>query len=219
MKIVVIGVARSRTTVLIEKLRIAYPHLNCLYEYYTHGLKTNNSIINLSQSLVTKNNFIVKILSHNGLSSTNPQDFCLEQYDQLFLIERPDFFNQCCSLEFSGATNIWHRRRLSDSHEKILLQKFLLKKDIILFQAQSVAKYLEIKKYIIDNKLNYFLHDYNDFESVPKTIIAENNLNYSKIFKNYHLKNDVENLFFKYFSYSTCEYNPLAFNEDLNKIF
>jgi hypothetical protein len=191
-----------------------------LYEYYTYAIDKNSnvSISDLSKTLMEKSDFIVKILSHNSLSANHPKDFYFEQYDKLFLIERPDFFNQCCSLEFAGKFNLWHRRKLSKEYEKFSSVRFPLSKHMIDYQANGVAKYLDMKKHIIDNKLDYVLHDYDDFASVPKAIIADTNLNYSEIFDNYEIKDKVDNLFSECFSYETCKYDLCLFQQELSKI-
>lgn len=216
MKIAIIGVARSRTTVLTEKIKILYPNLECLYEFYTHN--ETSQISDLTNELLLKNNFIVKIVSHNAFSSNNLNDFELGQYDKIFCIERYDFFNQCCSLAFAGSTNQWHARNSSTAHKSHALKKFTLNKDIILYQAKGVGKYLEIKNYLLANHIPFVLEKDINFEIVPKNIISKNNLDYSKIFNNYNLQMHVDDAFNKCFNYTTGQHNFELFQEHLNKI-
>lgn len=218
MKIAVIGVARSRTTVLVEKLKILNPNLTCLYEYYTYNI-TKSSFCDCTNFLIQNNNFIVKILGQNLFPDHSIDALRLETYDRISLIERPDFFNQACSLEFSRKTNYWHSRNFSNTHKILQKRKFTLTKDTVHYLANSVSKYLEIKKFLKQKNIKYVQENYNDFDIVPKNIIEELNLNYSFMFTNYYLQNDVEKLFNLCFNYETCENNFPLFYERLGSIF
>jgi hypothetical protein len=205
MKIAIIGVARSRTTVLTELIRTMHPDLIGFHEFYTYRLDRNFLFENITPELMKNDDFIVKIMSHNIFNYENKIDLLqLEKYDQLYLIERPDFFHLCCSLQVAKDSNIWHKKYNSTIYDKIHDRKFLLNRDTILAQARGVGTYIQIKKYLLDNNINFVLHPYDDtFDQVSKNTMQNPNLDYPNIIENYSLKDEIEQNFKDNFNYTT----------------
>lgn len=216
MKIVVIGVARSRTEVLVEKLRILNPELSCHYEYYSYRIKktqSENKLLTLTNELFSGDNYIVKILASNILESNGKiQDLHLEKYDAIYLIERPDFFNQCCSLQVCKNVQLWHQRKNHVYWRAIRGRQFHLEDIVVQTQIKNVNQYIKIKQYLHANKIPYTLQDYNDpFDIVPKTVLSDPKLSYENMITNYHMQPVIDNLFNKHFNYQSCFSNLDSF--------
>lgn len=220
MKIMIIGVARSKTTVLTEKIKLMYPAIECLYEYFTYEYKKNNTFLNICKDINVKNNYIVKLISHNLFNNyNNIIHLDLETYDKLYLIERPDFFNQCCSLQIANNTKIFHNRQDNRLYDSIGKKKYILLKNTILYQAKGVEAYLTIKKYLIENNIEFEINSYYDtFDNVPKIVIQKSNLDYKNLILNYRFQCDIENIFQKHFNYHSLHCNFFGFADDLKKI-
>lgn len=215
MKIVVLGVARSRTEVLIEKLRILHPELKCHYEFYSYALKKmsgekmsgDSKISFLTKQLFETDNFIVKIIASNLIVGTgNIEELNLHLYDKIYLIERPDFFNQCCSLQVCKNTQLWHQRKNYLHWRGVRSRQFLLEEIVVLTQARSIDQYIKIKQFLLQNNIPFVLQDYHDkFDIVPKTLLSDPKLPYDKMILNYHMQPVVDALFSTCFNYSTCQ--------------
>lgn len=223
MKIIIVGVARSRSELLTEILASQHPDHECLYEHYTHRQKKSNyDARKITCDLSDKNNFIMKILGHNLID--DPASFGLMMYDQIHLIERYDFFDQCCSLHVSATTKTWHMRKhnqefFKSRYKMINASLFRLKKEDILFVADSISRYLSVKKYLIDNKLSFTLHTYDDLASSMATVdVIDPMLDYKKLFINYHLKDEINRLFHKHFDYSIMRNDFVDFAHDIESL-
>lgn len=216
MKIAIIGVARSKTTVLMESLRKQHPHLTCWYEIYTYRLG-KETINDISNDLHQKDDFIVKIMCHNIFNREDKiNDFKLETYDEIYIIERPDFFNQCCSFEIAQSSNIWHQRGNIPLYEKVKNKTYKLQNDSILYQAKGVDTFIKLKKYLINNNISFINYNYYDsFDNVPKTLLQKSNLDYSNLIENYHLKDKIQSLFKSYFNYDTLQSDYENFRNQL----
>ena len=219
MKIAIIGVARSKTTALTAKLGLEHPDHVCLYEYYTRNLVAGVPFNDISNELKNTENYIVKILSHNMFDREDQiNGLNLEMYDKIFLIERPDFFNQCCSLQISSETKVWHQAgNKEDRYGEIRKKKFFLDKETILYQARGVQVYMMMKKYLIENQIPFTLHEYVD-NIVPATVIADPHLDYPKLIINYALQDAVDQNFNINFNYETLLCNYTNFARELERM-
>jgi len=218
MRIAIIGTARSRSTILFHIVSKQYPSLTCLFEFFTQHLKNNVPFLDIANALLAKDNYIVKILCHN-LFAPNATIECLhlEKYDYIHMIERPDFFHQCCSLQFSKDYNIWHNTIENKFvYSEIRKMPSTLKLDSILHQAGGVNMQIELKKYLIQHNINFVINDYNDprFDSLPN-ILSDPKLDYESIITNYHYKDLIESLFKKHFDYNTLRNDLNSFTEEL----
>jgi hypothetical protein len=133
MKIAVVSTGRNRCTLLAKYLHATNPELEFCGEFYNAwrdkdgnvedpGSRILNpdiggdpnqqiqSIDNLTDELFAKENYIVKIMaiSLKGFKDLDPAVYRLEEYDQIHLIERHDFFEQCCSWEIALSTGMFH---------------------------------------------------------------------------------------------------------------
>lgn len=210
MKIGIIGSARSRSTLLTEIIQLENLNIPCYYEYYVHT--KNHPIETLTNVLFNKNEFIVKILGHH-LENNDVRLLNLEKYDQLHLVERHDFFNQCCSLQVVYDNKIWLSRNNSSEYDHIKLKKYYLEKRTIEYMAKDISNYLKIKKYLIDKNINYKLYNYDSIVSdkVSENILQDPKLEYQQIINNYDLHDQINECFSKYFSFQTCDYNLNTF--------
>jgi len=216
MKIAILGTSRGRTTVLYYKILNQYPSLTSMYEFFNTNLKIK-SFTETSKMLSTMDNYIIKILTHDLFHNDSTiEQLNLENYSLIYMIERPDFFHQCCSLEFSGYHNIWHQtiqgKNRYDAINKISIK---LQLDTILFQAKGVHKQIEMKKYLIENKIKFEINDYNDPIFTKSKQVIDPKLNYENVITNYDCKELVESLFKKHFNYDTLKNDLDSFNEEL----
>ena len=216
MKIAILGTSRGRTTVLYYKILNQYPALTSMYEFFNMNLKTK-SFIEISKMLSTMDNYIIKILTHDLFHNDSKIEYLnLENYNLIYMIERPDFYHQCCSLEFSGNHNIWHQTSQGKNRYDIINKiPIKLQLDTILFQAKGVHKQIEIKKYLIKNQIKFEINDYNDPTFNKTNQVIDPKLNYENIITNYNSKDLVESLFNKHFNYNTLKNDLDSFNEEL----
>ena len=219
MRIAIIASARTRSTLLMHYIHARDRSLKLHYEYYTYALKEGfNNLREITNQLICQNDYIVKIMGHNlNPIGSNPADLKLREYDKIYLVERSDFFDQCCSLQVCVNTNIWHRRirntSLTEKYHEVQKSKLNLEIPTIISIVNDVANYLSIKKYLISNQLSFTTLSYEELEKYGKyqQVLANNNLAYSDIITNYSLKNKINELANKCFSFSNAEYDLDSF--------
>ena len=225
MKISIIGVARSRTQVLLQLLSNKYPNIPCLYEIYTYKLKESIPLSDITHHLFLSENFIVKILGRN-IVNQDPIDqnidiLRLNEYDSINLIERPDFFNQCCSLQVCKDSNVWHHyKKNSHMYSYLNHKRFTLSLDTVLVLGKDIESYMNIKTYMTSNNISHQIHDYSKFDDTPpKITVMKGKLDYTKIINNYHLGESITNIFDKHYNYNTCYHDYPSFEQDIIKLF
>ena len=227
MKIAVVSTGRSRCTLLAKYLHTLYADLEFCKEFYTEASfnEGRRNLIELTDELFSKENYVVKIMAMNLHSEYDPSVFRLEEYDQIHLIERSDFFQQCCSWMVARTNNLYHLRNDEPRSGKKVFdllrqQKCKLKLDNIKEYADYVDIYLKIKRYLVDKNLKYTLHTYEDAKQFGKMqdMIEDSNLNYSEMITNYHLKENVNTVFNKHFSYTNITSDLAAFNSEIGEI-
>ena len=186
MKILVIGSARTRSTVLVEMLREQNPKLKCLYEFYTYNpqrtIEDNTRIIHNNN-----NQFILKILGHNIKSEEDISKLRLESFDRIHLINRKNYFHQCCSLQVSLSSKIWHDRN-NNAFAKIKDLQYELSMTTVESIIKDVTSFCKIQTYLQNNNIIYQYYWYEnlfDLLNVPQKRISEANLEYSKMISNY----------------------------------
>lgn len=214
MRIAIISTERTRSSLLGHYLTTQYSQLSYKGEFYTYAYKQGNyDIISATKSLYSQDNYIVKIMAHNlNVTDLSPAVFNLGQYDKIYLTERYDFFEQCCSLQVSLDTNVWHNvgdYKSARVYKNMSNQKFTVTLDTLLKLAKNLIIYLNIKKYLIENNIPYTVYSYDEvgkFGSHQKKLI-DNKLNYSDIITNYDLKEKINNLWANCFSFDTLESN------------
>lgn len=215
MKIVIIGSARSKSTILAEQIKHVYPNLHCYYELYTYQLKKNYSIEEIT-STINQDDYIVKIMGHN--LRDNIEHFDLERYDKIICVERQDFFDQCCSLQVCLNTGIWHQRGSTDCYTTVRTQEFELENGVILQQAHDISNYLTIKQYLINKNLPFITKSYHEIDYGSINGLAESNLIYDKIILNYHWKDSINDCFVRNFSYAPIKNNLNDFRIGLDNL-
>lgn len=227
MKIAVVSTGRSRCTLLGYYLHTLHSDLEFVREFYTeaswHG---KFDVVELTEELLAKENYIVKIMSFNlHFDEHSPSDFKFEEYDQLHLIERHDFFQQCCSWHIARTHRHYHQHSDVETHDAktfniIRQQEGKIQLDKIKEYAKYVESYLKFKKYIIDKNLDFKLYTYEDAKQFDKkqNAIQDSNLDYSKMITNYHLKDEVNALFNKHFSYENVTSDLASFNRELEGV-
>jgi len=243
MKIAVVSTGRSRGTLLAKYLHTLHSDLEYCGEFYNRARANNDNptepgvvgvdvsqpstkrtLIELTDELFAKENYVVKIMGLDAISE-DLSEFRLEEYDQLHFIERLDFFEQCCSWQVSQQEKLYHQRpddpRGSEkAFDAIRRRRYRLTPEEIRQSAAFTYWYLKIKRYVEDNNLPYTLHTYESAKMFDKkqSVLTDTKLNYSELILNYHLKEEVNTLFNKYFSYSTINADLNSFTEELNEI-
>lgn len=214
MRIAIISTERTRSSLLGNYLKSQNNQLNYLGEVYTFAHKQgNHDVAGITKSLQKQDNCIVKIMGHNlNTTDLSPGVFQLETYDKIYLTERYDFFEQCSSLQVSLDTNVWHNLGDYKSawvYKKMSNQKFTVTLDTMLKLANNLTHYLNIKKYLIENNIPYTVYSYDELKQygIHQHKLAVNNLNYSDIITNYHLKEKINNLRANCFSFDSLESN------------
>ena len=185
MKILVIGSARTRSTVLVEMLREQNPKLKCLYEFYLYN--TKNTVEDNTKIIHSHNQFILKILGHHIKSENDISKLRLETFDKIYLINRKNYFHQCCSLEVSSTSGIWHDRN-NNAFDKIKDFQYELKISTIESLIYDVSNFCKIENYLQTNNISYQYYWYeNLFESIniPQDRLKESNIDYKKLISNY----------------------------------
>lgn len=202
MKIAIIGSARSRSTALTEIVRESNTNLKCLYEFYTYGIHANKSIASLTKEIMSRDNVIVKLLGHNFKGEID--DFSLTSYDIIYLIERHNFLEQCCSLQICVDTQIWLARFSTSKYQEIKLKKFTLHKNTIVQMAKDIKNYLTFKKFVTANSIP---HEQRYYESITfnNKLLIDPKLNYKALFIDYAEYESLNNIFSKYFDYTTYQ--------------
>jgi hypothetical protein len=228
MKIAVVSTGRSRCTLLAYYLHSQYDDLEFVREFYTEAnWKGKHNNIELTEELLAKENYIVKIMSLNlcDCGSYEIKDFKFEEYDQLHLIERHDFFQQCCSWHVARTNDYYHQRADLEAHGEdtfniLRKQQSKIPLDRIKEYAKYVETYLRFKEYIIDKNLDYKLYTYEDVKQYDKkqTVLQDSKLDYSTMIKNYHLKDAVNEVFNKHFSYENVTYDLEGFNAEISDL-
>ena len=231
MKIAVVSTGRSRCTLVALYLHTLHSDLEFCREFYTEATwKGNYELVSLTDELMAKENFIVKIMGLNlfeDYEEYDPSVFRFEEYDEIHLVERYDFFEQCCSWYTARTSKMYHHRSDVDNSEEqaqafnfLRKQKKKIKLEDIKEYAEYVDIYLKYKRYIIDNNLKFTLHTYEGAKEFDKkqSILEDTNLNYSDIITNYHLKDDINALFNECFSYEDPTSDLDTFNQKVGDI-
>ena len=185
MKILVIAAPRSRSTVLVEMLRELYPNLTCLYEFYTYNRK--NTIEYNTNIIHSHNQFILKIVGHNIKSEDDISKLRLDSFDKIYLINRKNYFHQCCSLEVSLSSGIWHDRN-NNAFDKIKDLQYDLKISTVESIINNVTNFCKIQNYLQTNNISYQYYWYeNLFDSIniPQNRVQASNIEYKNIISNY----------------------------------
>lgn len=185
MKILVIGSARSRSSVLVEMLRVQYPKLKCLYEFYTYNHQ--NTVENNTNLIHKLDHFILKILGHNIRSEEDISKLRLETFDKIYLINRKNYFHQCCSLQVSISSKIWHNRN-DDAFSAIKNLKYELSMETVKSIINDISNFCKIELYLQNNKISYQYYWYeNLFElfNGSQNNIQESNIEYQTMISNY----------------------------------
>jgi hypothetical protein len=214
MKIAIIGTSRSRSTLLahyISRIR----RLDLYNEHYTYALKhQGNDLTSITNELTNQDNFVVKIMGHNLNGHIGePNVFNFSMYNEIHLIERYSFFDQCCSLQVSLDTGVWHKIAGQDTftkkYDQIKKQKFLLQQSTIIGLANNLVSYLLIKKYLLENDIAFKLHTYDSVKrfSIQQHALSNPNIDYQNIITNYHMKEKINQLFTDSFSFSESTSN------------
>jgi hypothetical protein len=226
MKIAVVSTGRSRCTLLGYYLHTLHNDLEFVREFYTEAsMEQRYDVIELTEELLAKENYIVKIMALNMYDGYEPRDFKFEEYDQLHLIERHDFFQQCSSWHVALTYQYYHQRSDRETHSEktfnmIRQQKSKIHLDKIKNYAKFVEAYLRFKEYIIDKNLDYKLYTFEDAKQYgdKQTVVQDSKLDYSTMIKNYHLKDTVNEIFNKHFSYENVTYDYKAFCDEISEV-
>jgi hypothetical protein len=238
MKIAVVSTGRSRGTLLAKYLHSVNPDLEFCGEVYNTprindieltGINGNFAEVNLTDltnELLAKENYIVTIiaLSLGYDENRDPSVFKLEEYDQIHLIERHDFFDQCCSWEVASREQLYHiSTELPDragGFDDVKKRKYKLTAPGIIHAADIIVPYLIIKRYITDNNIPHTLHTYESAKQFDKkqTVLTDPKLSYNELITNYDLKEDINTIFNKHFSYNDMTSNLEAFETELGDV-
>lgn len=235
MNIIVIGSVRTKSTAVADTLALKYADHKYWREYfYKFTLKfksipkpqldnvVKRKIIKFNEEINSTNKNIIKILGSNlhGIFKYIHL-FELEKYDQIYLTERHNFFDQVCSDYVANNMRIWNSTENEFIQKKYSLiqdKKFSIDKFRILSTAFDVCNYIQIKQFIIENNLKYNLKLYHDTKLYDNIITKPTNLNYENIIVNYNLKNTINDLFSQCFNYQNCKSDYNTFSTLINQI-
>lgn len=205
MKILIIASARTGSTFLTHFLKKQHTKSVCLFEYYTynknHSIHENTKKINLNYD-----SYILKLMGHNiNNLEVDIKNLNLEKYDKIYTVARHDFFRQCCSLQFSLSTKIWHYYKNKD-YDSLKEFKCDLNIDTINFILNDVYNYAIIIQYLKNNNLKFTHYWNSDLQHLiynyHEISISDPKLNYQYHISNYNkIKNYVLDQFQKKFKY------------------
>ena len=188
-------------------------------DFLTDHTTANIDLVESTNALFDKEHFLVKLMALclDFDKNQDPSVFRLAEYDQIHFIERHDFFEQCCSWEVSTKEKVFHLTNdpeIEKEFSNIRQRKYKISPERIEHAANFIDLYLKIKKYATDNNLAYTLHTYESAKQFDKkqNELVDAQLDYSELITNYHLKEEVNKLFNKYFSYEDMTSDPEAFN-------
>jgi len=242
MKIAVVSTGRNRCTLLAKYLHTLYQDLEFCGEFYNSGRddegnptepgapwhsnpRADKKLVELTDELFAKENYVVKIIaiSLSYDESMDPAIFRLAEYDQIHFIERPDFFEHCCSWEVSVKEQAFHLTNDDESQKRftnIRNSKYKLSASRIEYAAAQVDFYLKIKKYVTDHRIPHTIHTYESAKEFDQTQdeLVDAKLNYSELITNYHLKENVNRLFNQYFSYSDMTSDLTSFTAAISEV-
>ena len=139
----------------------------------------------------------------------------LEKFDLIHLTERPDFFEQVCSINLAKKIKIYHKTKNTNLQ---INQSFNIDKEVILSTALDVYNYIMIKKYLNDKKISFIQNTYDTISNVENISIIPNNIDYSKLVVNYHVKPIINDLFYKYFDYKNMKSDINGFIKDFDTV-
>jgi uncharacterized protein YcfL len=183
-------------------IREQNPNLKCLYEFYLYNRQ--NTIEDNTKIIHSHNQFILKILGHHIKPENDISKLRLESFDKIYLINRKNYFHQCCSLEVSSTSGIWHDRN-NNAFDKIKNLQYELKISTIESIIYDVGNFCKIENYLQTNNISYQYYWYeNLFESinVPQNRLKEVNIDYKNVISNYeeykHICDDMFNERFIY---------------------
>lgn len=227
MKIAIISTMRSGSSAYQEMVSVDYPGISNLHEYYTNATHRRKIFdpVAITKSLFEEHShFTNKIQGFNLVDlKATPEVLQLERYDRILLLERYDFFEKCCSYQVSSDTKIFNLRRrhahLFDEHRN---QKFTLELVRVRRVANDLAKYLAIKKYIINQRIPYEFMTYDALLSQAKlenVTHMDNNYDYSKMIINYHLRDTINSLADECFNFLTCLAKTNIFLKEVKALF
>ncbi len=226
MKIAVVSTGRSRCTLLAKYLHAIHPDFEFCKEFYTEASRDGDyDVIKLTTELLSKEDFVVKIMAGNLIEGYSVSDFKLEEYDEIYLAERHDFFEQACSWYIArtyGAYHLWPDLPASGPEKFDIIRRHRsnLPLQKIKDYAKYVDTYLKMKQYLVDHGLEFTLYTYESIKQFDEyqDTIRDSNLNYSELITNYQLKEEVNNLFNKYFSYENMTGDLESFNRELENV-
>ena len=232
MNIIIIGSARTKSTALLEKICLENPTLKNWGEPLEELIiKSGNFIIknkdeyfeNRLKKLFLnfdKPNNIIKILGNNFFAKTNYIPYLnLHKFDKIYLVERHNFFEQVCSFSVAREEKLFHLNRANEfRYDKMRQNTYTLKKFLTNQMASSIGHYLDMKKFVIENKLPYIQYTYEMLDEIKGINHTPVNLDYSKIISNYNLKGTMNDIFYKNYNYNTCEYNYYAFCKEMDNL-
>lgn len=202
MKILVIGSARTRSTLLVEMIRTLYPNLKCLYEFYTYN--TQNTIEDNTNLIHRNEHFILKILGHNIKLEEDISKLRLESFDKIYLINRKNYFHQCCSLQVCFSSKIWLDKN-DNAFKAIKHLRYELSMRTVEAVINDITNFCKIESYLKNNKINYQYYWYEnlfDLFNVPQNRLQDSNLQYNNMISNYEeYKHICDDLFNKKFIY------------------
>jgi hypothetical protein len=194
-------------------------------DFLTDPTGENIDLVKSTNALFDKENFLVKLMALclDFDKNQDPSVFRLAEYDQIHFIERHDFFEQCCSWEVSTKEKVFHLTNdpeIGKEFSNIRQRKYKISPERIEHAATFVDLYLKIKKYATDNNLPYTVHTYESAKQFDKTQneLVDAKLDYSELITNYHLKEEVNKLFNKYFSYNDMTSDPAAFKAAISQV-
>lgn len=212
MNIAIIGAARTRSTVLTEKIKRNNPLIKCHYEHYTKAFNLGQTdMVEIADTLFQQPH-IVKILGHNMREPYGPSVFRLNEYAEIHLIERTDFFDQCCSLQVCLSAGVWtmlkYKPELIEQYKEIRNQTFTLEQATIDQMMVDIERYIRIKTYLNENNIPFKLYSY-EAEPIEYSLnISHAKLDYPTMITNYSAKDDVQRQFNQIVNYNECMVHP-----------
>lgn len=194
MKKIIVGTFRSGSTLLLDIESNKDTSLINLGEYYLKSVR--KELGNIKQLTITLFNeyshFIHKMHGYSLYKGKGQiEDLQLNKYDEIVLLERDDFWTQCCSWQVAADTEVWVQRKSfkKNKYQNFREQTCAVSFPTIFRMAIDKLMYNQIKEYVFKNNLKHIVVDYIEVASSQQAAnsnIIENNYNYETMITNYN---------------------------------
>ena len=245
MKIAVLGCARTGTSALCQQLKIKNDPIILLQESINISFESKVKLFSniyqdkelferkIREHLIKEHNsylqgnfsYIIKFLGHHftGMGKLLPE-MKPALYDQIHLIERKNLWDQICSHCVASNENHWLANEIKPStlirQKQVAEKSFQVDKSIIERTAWDLCNYIEMKRYLIDNNVDFSQHYYEDDEFQKEKIgpYHKNFYDYGKMITNYDIGEQIVSILMKHISIENLKFDYGAIHQELEQL-